>query len=238
MPKYKEIAEIIKERINTHVYTVDEKLPDQQTLAKEFATSRVTIKKALDLLRAAGLLYTIQGSGSYIKRNALMKAQTSIQIGHNVGLTTAVQKEAQLDNKVITFTVRFPDEKERRHLLIDRETPVYFYQRLRIIGGKPYSLENTVMPVHLIKGITEEVLNDSVYRYIREELGIIFKDNRQIVRASKPTALDQVHLDCKETDPVLEVEKIMYLTTGTPVEYSIVHHRYDMVEMLFENQDH
>lgn len=236
MPKYKEVAKTIKERINDQIYTVDEKLPDQQTLAKEFNTSRVTIKKALDLLQAAGLLYTIQGSGSYIKRNALLKAQTSIQIGHNVGLTTAIQEEVKLESQVITFTVRFPDEKEQLQLLIDRETPVYYYQRLRILGGRPYSLENTVVPVHLIPGITEDVLKDSVYRFIREELGISFKDNRQIVRAAKPSKLDQVHLKCKETDPVLEVEKIMYLTSGTPFEYSVVHHRFDMVEMSFENQ--
>lgn len=237
MPKYKKVAELIRERIKDNTYSVDEKLPDQNSLAEEFSTSRVTIKRALDLLTTAGLVYTIQGSGTYVKRNALLQAQSSIQIGHNVGLTTAVRDEVELQSKTIKFNVRFPDEKEQQQLMIDKDTPVYHYQRLRILGGKPYSLENTVVPVHTIPGITEEVLKDSVYRYIRGELGIIFGDNRQIVRAAKPNELDKTYLACKEDDPVLEVEKIMFLKTGTPFEYSKVHHRFDMVEMSFINQD-
>jgi GntR family transcriptional regulator len=42
-------------------------------------------------------------------------------------------------------------------------------------------------------------------------------------------------LKCKETEPVLEVEKVMFLESGVPFEYSIVHHRFDMVEMSFIN---
>ena len=77
MPKYKEVAEKIRERIKSKEYAVDERIPDQHSLAEEFGTSRVTIKRALDLLTTAGLVYTIQGSGTYVKRNALLQAQSS-----------------------------------------------------------------------------------------------------------------------------------------------------------------
>lgn len=237
MAKYKEVAEAIRMRIKSHTYPVDERLPDQHSLAKEFKTSRVTIKKALDLLTAAGLVYSIQGSGTYVKKNALSHAQSSIQIGNNVGLTTAVKDELSLESKVIDFSVRFPDETEQENLMIEKETPVYHYERLRILDGKPYSLEYTVVPVEIIPGITEEILQDSVYKYIREELGIVFGDNRQTVRAARPTQLDKEYLKCEETDPVLEVEKVMFLESGTPFEYSLVHHRFDMVEMSFVNQE-
>lgn len=237
MPKYKEVAEQIRERIKNNTYPVDEKLPDQNTLAEEFHTSRVTIKRALDLLTTDGLIYTVQGSGTYVKRNAHFQTQSSIQIGHNVGLTTALKEEVKLESKVLKFIVRFPDEKEQQQLMINKDTPIYYYQRLRILGGRPYSLENTVVPVNTIPGITEEVLKDSVYKYIREELEIIFGDNRQVVRAAKPNELDKKHLECREDDPVLEVEKVMFLKTGMPFEYSTVHHRFDMVEMSFINQD-
>ncbi len=70
---------------------------------------------------------------------------------------------------------------------------------------------------------------------MQHELGIIFGDNRQTVRAVKPNQEDQTHLDCRADDPVLEVIKVMFLEKGTPVEYSVVHHRYDMVEVSFVN---
>jgi GntR family transcriptional regulator len=235
MAKYKEVAEAIRKRVKEGVYPVDERLPDQHSLAEEFETSRVTVKKALDLLTAAGLVYSIQGSGTYVKKNALHHAHSSIQIGNNVGLTTTVKDELDLESKVLDFKVRFPDEEEQEVLMIHKETPVYHYERLRILEGQPYSLEHTVVPVEIIPGITEDILKDSVYKYIREELGIIFGDNRQTVRAAQPNQLDSKYLKCKETEPVLEVEKVMFLESGVPFEYSIVHHRFDMVEMSFIN---
>lgn len=237
MAKYKEVAEAIKKRIKEGIYAVEERLPDQHSLAEEFETSRVTIKKALDILTAQGLVYTIQGSGTYVKKNALHHSQSSIQIGNNVGLTTTVRDELDLESKVLEFKVRFPDEQEQEVLMIHEETPVYHYERLRILDGKPYSLEHTVVPVAIIPGITKKVLQDSVYKYIREELGIVFGENRQTVRAAQPNALDKEYLGCKETDPILEVEKVMFLESGAPFEYSVVHHRFDMVEMSFLNQE-
>ncbi|MBC8829849.1 UTRA domain-containing protein, partial [Escherichia coli] len=37
----------------------------------------------------------------------------------------------------------------------------------------------------------------------------------------------QEYLACGEHDPVLEVEQVVYLKDGRPVEYSRSRHRYD-----------
>ncbi len=49
MPKYKEIALALKERIVEGKYQEGSKLPEQESLAREFKTSRVTIRKAIQL---------------------------------------------------------------------------------------------------------------------------------------------------------------------------------------------
>lgn len=49
----------------------------------------------------------------------------------------------------------------------------------------------------------------------------------RVVRAIKPDALDQQHLSCEPGDPVLEVEQVIYLDDGTPLEYAHCHYRYD-----------
>ena len=50
MPKYKEIALALKERIVEGKYQEGSKLPEQESLAREFKTSCVTIRKAIQLL--------------------------------------------------------------------------------------------------------------------------------------------------------------------------------------------
>ena len=235
MAKYKEVANEIRKRIKSRIYHSEEKIPDQESLAKEFGTSRVTIKKALDLLSVAGLVYTIQGSGTYVKKNAVNLAERSIQIGQNVGLTAAAGERLELKTEVLDFNVRFPDEEECNQLSITQEEPVYDIKRLRILDEKPYSLEHTIIPIVLAPNITKDILNRSLYDYLQGDLGIVFGDNRQTVRAVKPDDNDKQYLHCSNEDPVLEVSKVMFLERGTPLEYSVVHHRYDMVEMSFIN---
>lgn len=235
MVKYKEVANEIRKRIKNGSYPLEERMPDQTSLAKEFYTSRVTIKKALDLLTVAGLVYTIQGSGTYIKQNALQLAESSIRIGQNVGLTAQVDEKMDLENQTIKFDVRFPTEEECEQLLLKREDPVYEIERLRILNQQPYSLEHSILPVSLVPGVTKNVLQKSMYDYIRNELGIVFGENRQTIRAAQPDELDKEFLRCADNEPVLEVTKVMFTSSGTPLEFSKVRHRFDMVEMSFVN---
>ena len=50
MPKYKEIAIALKKKIVEGEFKEGELLPDQETLAKMYQTSRVTVRKAIQLL--------------------------------------------------------------------------------------------------------------------------------------------------------------------------------------------
>lgn len=236
MVKYKMIAEEIRKQIRDGVYPSESRLPDQETLAKEYSTSRMTVKKALDLLSSAGIIYTVQGSGSYVKRNAVELTNRSIHIGQNVGLTAATGSTHQLSAQVLAFNVRFPNDKEAEALQLQAHDPVYEIERLRILDERPHSLEFTLFPVALVPNLNEEVLHKSIYQYLHGVLGLEFGESRQTVRATMPSKKDREHLLCQEDDPVLEVEKVNYLENGRPLEYSLVHHRHDMVEMHFVNR--
>ncbi|MDP1466171.1 UTRA domain-containing protein, partial [Klebsiella pneumoniae] len=53
--------------------------------------------------------------------------------------------------------------------------------------------------------------------------------------AMKPDELDKLHLHCDLTDPVLEVEQVIYLEDGTPLEYAHCHYRYDHGGIILVN---
>ncbi|KAE9723708.1 MULTISPECIES: GntR family transcriptional regulator, partial [Enterobacteriaceae] len=52
---YKSIAERLRIRLNSADFTLNSLLPGEKKLAEEFAVSRMTIRKAIDLLVAWGL---------------------------------------------------------------------------------------------------------------------------------------------------------------------------------------
>ncbi len=53
---YKSIAERLRIRLNSADFTLNSLLPGEKKLAEEFAVSRMTIRKAIDLLVAWGLV--------------------------------------------------------------------------------------------------------------------------------------------------------------------------------------
>ena len=67
VPKYQQILEQMKGDILTGRYIVGEKLPSEAALVKKFATSRITVGRALRELRQLGLIERRAGSGSYVK---------------------------------------------------------------------------------------------------------------------------------------------------------------------------
>ena len=53
---YKSIAERLRIRLNSSDYNIGSPLPGEKKLAQEFAVSRMTIRKAIDMLIGWGLV--------------------------------------------------------------------------------------------------------------------------------------------------------------------------------------
>jgi GntR family transcriptional regulator, arabinose operon transcriptional repressor len=66
VPKYRQIYETIKEAISTGGYRTGQRLPSEAELGKTFATSRLTVNRALRELQLGGLIERRVGSGSYV----------------------------------------------------------------------------------------------------------------------------------------------------------------------------
>lgn len=224
--KYNHIANEMRDRIYDHVYSLDEPIPDEMTLAKEFECSRMTMKKALEVLVHEGILYRKRGHGTFIIKSALQLDKLNVRNRETNGLTK-IANGKKVTSKIIKFDVEFPSDEVLEHLNILKETPVYHIIRLRYIDEEPYVIEETYMPTTIIQGITEEILFGSIYEYIQEALGYTIASSHKTIRADKPNPLDQEYLQCEKEDPVLEVEQVVYLNTGAAFEYSFSRHRYD-----------
>ena len=228
MPKYQEIATILRTRINNQTYPPGSLLPNQIDLVTEFGVSRMTIKKAIGLLAMEGLVYSQRGAGTKILNHPFLKKDTTALTVYE-GLSTEMRKAGRkLTSKVIDFQVEFPDQTTQEKLMLTESQPVYKIVRLRILEDQPFILEHTMMPVHLVPNLNRHHLEQSIYQYVKEELGIQFAGAYRTIVADKSAAYDQQYLNCLSDDPVLEIEQIVYQKNGAPIEYSRSRNRYDM----------
>jgi len=66
-PLYQQLAEQLEKSINNGSYREKEKIPSENSLCKIYGVSRITVRQALDLLEQKGLVYTVQGKGTFVK---------------------------------------------------------------------------------------------------------------------------------------------------------------------------
>ncbi|MFJ6505474.1 GntR family transcriptional regulator [Streptomyces sp. NPDC091879] len=66
-PKYRQIAEYLREGILNGTYPAGQPLPSEETLAKQFGVTRPTVRQGLTELRASGLVEVIMGRGTFAR---------------------------------------------------------------------------------------------------------------------------------------------------------------------------
>ncbi|MEV4159028.1 GntR family transcriptional regulator [Nonomuraea dietziae] len=65
-PKYEQVAAEIRRRIDAGIYRPGMPIPGEPRLAEEFGVARRTARKALELLIAAGDVYTVRSMGTFV----------------------------------------------------------------------------------------------------------------------------------------------------------------------------
>ena len=68
-PRYAEIADVLRAEIANGGFPVGDLLPSEAALCKRFDVSRFTVREALRLLQADGMVSRIQGAGSRVLRD-------------------------------------------------------------------------------------------------------------------------------------------------------------------------
>ena len=126
-PKYLLVEEKIRQAIKNK--QIDNKLPGERTLAKEYGYSYMTIRKAVDNLVAEGILYKLPTKGTFVADRKTAKKKTKI-IGYFLdksivaGLTSpyyslifdSLEKQASKHGYSLIYFSDAGDSSSLRHL--------------------------------------------------------------------------------------------------------------------------
>lgn len=65
-PIYMQLADIVAGMISAGALVVDRPIPAESRLAEEYGVARLTARRAVRELRERGLVYTVQGKGTFV----------------------------------------------------------------------------------------------------------------------------------------------------------------------------
>tara|TARA_R110000751_G_scaffold272764_1_gene372989 strand:- start:16440 stop:17243 length:804 start_codon:yes stop_codon:yes gene_type:complete len=173
VPKYQTVHDELLGRIDAGMYSVGTRLPTEDALSKTFKVSRVTVRKALELLVHAGYLTSRQGSG-YIVSTLSPPSSTCL-----VSFTDQVLTEGRIPGARLIGIERHTDDLPATVQSLFDE-PLVLVRRVRTVDGKPRLLTLTWIPERLVQGLSvddfpETGQNQSILRILMNRFGLEWK---------------------------------------------------------------
>jgi len=222
MLKYQKIAYEIKKYIEDNDLQQGHKLPVLEKLMKQFSASKSTLSNALDLLENKGDIYQVRGSGIFVRRH---KRKEYINLLSNQGFKKDLEN-LKITSKVLELEVRKPTNEVAQSLNIGLQDNVYYVKRIRYINGETLCLEESYYNKSIITYLNKEIVNDSIFNYINEGLGLKVGFSDLYIHVDTLTEKEAEYLGLSEGSPKFYVETIFHLTNGNPFDFSKITYNY------------
>jgi GntR family transcriptional regulator len=201
-----------------------DRLPAERVLCEELQVSRVTLRRALALLRDEGVIYSIRGAGTYVVASPMLgEAPNNLlsfsRLSQSRGLTPSAELLG-LDEHAASI-------EEGESCGIAAGTPVVSIERLRKLDGIPVAVSRSVIPVACAPSVLEvdwstASLYDELTRAGNKPVRADYA-----IEARGADAATAVLLKISVGEPVLTTDVTSYAADARVVEVGTMTYRGD-----------
>lgn len=190
-------------------------VPPERTLSVEFATSRTTVRQALQELVLEGRLERIQGKGTFV---ALPKVAQELRLTSYTEDMRAQGLEPTSTLLEIGYLVA--DEVLSERLGVKRGARVLRIERLRLANGEPMAIETTHLSAQRFPGLRRQLeRSHSLYAALSEKYGVRLLEAEETIE-TVPAPPREAHLLGTDVGvPLLLLSRHSRTDGGEPVEY-------------------
>ena len=230
MLKYQEIAESIENHIRTKSLKQGDKLPSLEEFVTEYAVSKSTIRKALELLETKGAIYQLRGSGIFVRS---LKRRGYIDLGFSRGFKKDLG-EFEMTTQVLAVEVRVASPEVAANLNIETGNAIYYVKRLRFIHDQPLCIEESHYDKSVVPYMNKEIVTDSIFYYLRTGLKLSLGFSDTYFNVGKINEEESELLKLAVGEPTLRLENIFYLATGQAFNYSKTTYNYEQSQFFIQ----
>lgn len=224
-PMYLRLAEALRGLIETGTLQGGDALPSERDLAATTGHSRVTVRKAIDVLCADGLIARRHGAGSFVTRP--IEQPLSVL----VGFTEDMRRRGGItSSRVLEKTVGPADPALALKLGLAPGEPVLRLSRVRLSDGEPLAIEHAAVPGWAVDAAD---VGPSLYAVLRAR-GQMPVRALQRLHAGIATPHEARLLGLAPGSAVLRIERRSFLPNGRPVEVTTSAYRGDRYDFVAE----
>ena len=213
---YISIYQEILRDIQNGKYLENEPLPSEESLCRSYSVSRTTVHKALDMLKDADAVYSVQGNGVYVKPH--MFAQ---HLSKFYSFTDSLKSiNILIQNEIIDCTLVRAD----KGLSVATGYPVgtMFHKLIRLRSAKEYPLmiETTYLPQSRFMRLDTQILsNGSLYEFLRARYGFHADRASETLRPVMPRPDERTLLCISANTPCMLLERFSFEDSAL-IEYT------------------
>ena len=186
-------------------------LPSEADLSERYDVSRVTVRRALDVLRDEGMLDSRQGVGWFVAGDPFR--QSLGRLGTIEG--QLAESGVKPERRILEFAFLPAEPRVRARLGCDQVLRV---RRLNLADGEPFALVTVWCPASLAEHLSlVDVERSPFYELLDVPLG----GATQTIGAAAAEPSDAAKLAIPPGSPVLLCERITRDTAGQPVLLSV-----------------
>lgn len=205
--RYHRIAEELRTRIQSGTYSAGRVLPSESDLSAEFAVSRVTVRKALEMLRDEGLVDARQGFGWFVAGDTVRQPLARLSTIEEQMRESGVRPE----RKVLEFAFERAPREVARALGTSQVLRVH---RLNLADGEPFAIVTVWCPADLGQNLSRADVERSPFY---ELLDVPLSGATQTIGADAASQAEARLLGIPSGSPVLRCRRTTTSITGDTV---------------------
>ena len=225
-PLYRQLSDVLREEIRRGVYSPLDRLPSEHELAREHSISRITARQALTDLERAGLVFRLQGRGSFVARPAVVQRLSQLTGFAEAMSTHGLESSSRL---IRAGTLRAPGPVTER-LRLESGSTVFEIRRVRLVQDAPVSFDISYFPLELGRRLArEDLVRSDIFRLLETSCGVLLGAADYQISAVVAEEEIALHLGVTAGVPLLFIDRLTLDADGVPIDYEHLYVRADRV---------
>ena len=222
-PLYLQIKNVLAQRILDGDYVPHERLPSESELMKVFGVSRITVRQALRDLHSDGLVFSVQGKGTFVSKP---KAMQDVQRLQGFGESIAPQGY-EASTRVISIMETRPNKEVAEALGIKQTDSVTEIKRIRYLNREPISIDHSFYPLEIGRKLAGRDLTQDIFPLLENDFDLLLDYADLRIEATLADEEQASLLNCGVGSPVLMIRRLVFDKQDNKISFEYLSHRGD-----------
>ena len=231
LPVYLQILQDLRHRIASGAWRIGDRMPTDEAMMQEFGVSRFTVRAALDVLVADGIVQRYRSRGTFVVAKP----------GGQDGWTLSSLEDIMMGSfptlpEIIESRLVAADAGAEAALGLEKRAKILRIRALRCVDGAPYAFSSIHIPAWIASALPQNwpqrLRKISIVNMLEEGAGMAVAKAIQVASATRAEGPVAELLEIEAGAPLLTLERTYLTREGRAIEHAEILCRPDRYKQI------